>query len=128
MRRIKFKNSHLWLMVAALAASAVLLVVSFSYFISYTEDRQVNQTDRLSLTMNEAGRSVLANCQQIEAVKEQLRAVLKQSLDRLPTIAYYKNRPDELADAVAQTEQSILRFWPRDCYQLPAVKAAGIRK
>lgn len=74
-----------------------------------------------------SGKSVLANCQQIEVVKTELRATLTESLARTPSIAYYRTHPAELAATLAVTRKAIARFGPIDCYSLAAVRNAGLR-
>lgn len=104
------------LMVGALASAGAVFVGSFAFFLTNQQDRQVS-----------TGQTSLENCQQIEGLKLQLRAILRQSLARLPSTEYYRERPAELESAVASTRESIARFAPKDCYRLPAVEAAGLR-
>lgn len=88
------------------------MIAALSVFLILDEKRQ-----------DDAARTALSNCQQIEVVKTQIRESVQTSLDRLPTLAYYKRNPDELSDAMQSARESVRRFRAVDCYRLPAVSA-----
>lgn len=73
------------------------------------------------------GRSALQNCGQIETVKREIRKTVAVSLQRLPSLDYYRTRPEELARAERDTRKSIANFAPLDCYALPVVRDAGLK-
>lgn len=86
------------------------MIAALTVFLLLDEKRQ-----------NDAAKTALSNCQQIEVVKEQIRGTVSESLGRLPTLAYYKRNPGELQDALNSARASVERFKPIDCYSLPAV-------
>lgn len=73
-------------------------------------------------------RSSLFNCQQIELIKVRIRTAVQQSITELPNTEYYKTHPKELATALANANATLKDFEAFDCYNLPAVKEAGIDK
>jgi hypothetical protein len=82
---------------------------------------------RISSHQNELdAHSALYNCQQIELIKTRIRAAVEQSITSMPKIQYYKTHPRELATALANANATLKDFEAFDCYQLPAVKDAGI--
>jgi hypothetical protein len=74
-----------------------------------------------------SARAVLSNCQQIEAVKGEIRAILERSLAGLPSNAFYREHPEELAKALKNSRDALRRFAPDDCYALPVVRKAGLK-
>jgi hypothetical protein len=56
-----------------------------------------------------------STCSQVQAIKGQIEVSLHRSLLSIPTIAYYKNHPEELAKAVKQINGQIELFKPQDC-------------
>ena len=102
---------------AAVVASMVLLVFAVITSTSDERDRRIS-----------GAKSALTNCQQIEVVKAQLRETIRASLLQLPMIQYYRERPGELRSARLSGETSLRRFSPRDCYALPAVRDAGLKR
>lgn len=82
----------------------------------------------ISARRESAAKSVLINCQQVEIVKAEIQSTIKDSLTRLPEISYYKTRPEELENAIEQTNKTIKRFNPLDCYELPIVKSSNLKK
>lgn len=74
--------------------------------------------------------STLTNCQQIEKIKQQIRATLAASLKNLPDAAtkYYQDHPKDLARARQSVADSLNRFKPIDCYNLPVVRTSKIRR
>ncbi len=54
-------------------------------------------------------------CDTTNANREYIRLVLVRSLKTLPTIAYYRERPKELADAIDQTNQTLRALPPDPC-------------
>ena len=56
-----------------------------------------------------------AACVRIEALKSVARSQLHRGLKTLPTLTYYKEHPDELADARAQIHQQLHEFRPVKC-------------
>jgi hypothetical protein len=55
------------------------------------------------------------NCVQIETLKGTVRVQLSRSLRTLPTLAYYKAHPVELAAQIAATRQSLGEFAELHC-------------
>lgn len=108
------------LMVGALAASVAMFVGMFTI---YARDSQKQDRARVQAS----GQTALANCGQIEAVKQAIRGVLRDTRDRLPMDPDLKNNPDRLSVARASLSADIARFKPRDCYEVPVVKLAGIK-
>lgn len=68
-------------------------------------------------------KTVRQNCEQIELVKSQIRGTVESSIARLPTIAYYRQHPGELEQAVRDAQRSVERFAAVDCRSLPAVRS-----
>jgi len=73
-------------------------------------------------------RSVLANCQQIEMIKIEIRRDKQIELKRLRGLEYYRSRPAELRQAVGYLRGSLRRFRARDCFSLPAVERYGLER
>lgn len=73
-------------------------------------------------------RSAVSNCQQIEIVKDEIRATVSESVKRLPEIEYYKSHPDELKKAITDSEKSVARFKAIDCYKLPVVLDSNLKR
>jgi len=75
-----------------------------------------------------SARSALSNCQQIEAVKTEISVILNRSLASLSSNSYYAEHPDDLRKALADSADALRRFAPDDCYALPTVREAGIKR
>ena len=86
------------LLVGALVASIGIFISAFAFYANHARDVEDERAAR-------SGQTALANCQQIEALKDQVRAVLVNQ----------------------GVENEARRFEPRNCYDLPTVKAAGIK-
>lgn len=94
---------------------ALAIVAAAAFFIEddNADDKTVAET-------------IAFNCTQNENVKAQITESVQASVARLPQIAYYKTHPNELKVALEDAKKSIMRFAPIDCYELPAVKKAGV--
>lgn len=73
-------------------------------------------------------RTALYNCQGIEGIKAGDRRTIQRSLERLPSLEYYKTRPEELARAIHDTKAEIRARAPHDCYRLPIVRDSGLKR
>lgn len=54
-------------------------------------------------------------CLRVERNKDQIRKTIRQGLDRAPTLSYYRNRPEELAQTLADGKKQLRHFSPEDC-------------
>ena len=117
----KLPRARWVLMVGALAVSIAACILAFTY---YVRDNQNQERARVI----GVGQTTLSNCLQTETVKGQLVAVLEDSLERLPSLDYYKTHPVELKESQDNARESIKRFEPRDCYRLASVREAGIQR
>jgi hypothetical protein len=106
-----------------LYVTGIVLLVFASGFVAYSV---FVYGDTVHSRRVDNARTALQNCQQIELIKTQIRASVTASQQRLPTIAYYRTHPRELRQALKDSRASITRFHAVDCYQLPAVRAAGL--
>jgi ribosomal protein L18 len=55
------------------------------------------------------------NCQQIEDLKTQVRISIDNSSRRLPKIAYYRQHPKELKEALKENNSLVQRFAATTC-------------
>lgn len=111
-------NRREWALIAVAAVVSVLFLAgNVWWLVSITTANQEAQA-----------RTSLENCQQIEVIKAQIRATVRESVARLPTIDYYRKHPEELEASIKASLGSVARFAPRDCYKQPAVVAVGIKK
>jgi hypothetical protein len=111
------------LLVVAVAVSMLLLTGTVVSFVRSEKDRRNGQAQRRIAN----AQSVLENCLAIEDLKDAERGDREANLKILPTISYYKTRPDELEIALKATRESIARFKPEDCYALPTVHGVGLK-
>lgn len=118
--RAKWRPAVTSLVVVSSVAFAILTLAEFS---RSEQARRAAQAQRRI----DAGVSVLDNCQGVEAVKAALHATIDANLKQLPHLAYYKARPDELAQAQKDARLSLARFAASNCYALPTVRAAGLK-
>jgi hypothetical protein len=56
-----------------------------------------------------------ATCVRVSRINAQIEVSLHRSLKSIPTIAYYKNHPEELAKVIDQTQEQIELFRPVSC-------------
>lgn len=70
------------------------------------------------LFVNKQHDASYSNCRQIEVIKAQIRGTVKDSQDRLPTLAYYKAHHAELRTALNDSKKSLRRFERIDCKSL----------
>lgn len=116
-----------WLTRAELAALVVAVCffgVAAGVFFHEASARSAAQHER----QRASAASALDNCQQIEAIKAQIRGTVEASLLRLPKVDYYEDHPDELAQAEKDARASVARFGEEDCYDLPVVRLAGLHQ
>jgi Na+-transporting NADH:ubiquinone oxidoreductase subunit NqrC len=116
----RWKPVLVFVALAASVAFASAAVLSFAYAENQRRDAQAQR--RVS-----NARSIVDTCQQVEAVKTALRGTIEASLAQLPTLGYYKARPEELAQAQKSARLSLARFTETDCYALPIVRSVGLR-
>lgn len=101
-RRLGAKD-YLVLIVALLVTAAFVLSA-----VSASRNRQID-----------AAKSAYQNCAQIEVVKSEIYATIEQSIGNLNHIGYYRTHPAEKLAAIKQATESLVRFAPRDCRNLP---------
>lgn len=105
-----------WLViVAATLAALVFLAGNIWWLVNVQSDGRRAQAE-----------SSLSNCKQIEAIKDQIRGTLQESVARLPKLGYYKEHPEELGEALENSVDAVARFAPNDCYNLPGVRKEGL--
>lgn len=110
--------------MTATVAAMLFAAINIAYYVTVAKDRAAAQAQRRV----DAGLSTLDNCLQIEALKTAQREDKLAVLKQLPTLDYYKTRPAELKMANRSVRASLSRFVPNDCYQLPTVANAGIKR
>lgn len=104
--RVKRNLGGEWLVLVGAVAVLVISAVSLSQTL---ELRGLRVTD--------AAESTLTNCQATESIKRQIRGVIVE--------AGRKRGSEEQQRA---REKAIARFSATDCYALPIVRAAGLRR
>lgn len=86
-------------------------------------DRQVENASQQA-----EGRSTLSNCQEIEALKRQVRDSVTEGIKRTKSLTGIPGYgAKERAESIADGERTLERFHARNCYALPSVREAGIR-
>ena len=94
----------LWPLMA-LVVFVLVLALAFAGVVAH--DSQARARDRADLVMQ--------NCLAIEHLKSYAYATAIRSLKTLPTIAYYKQHPDELQAALGQVREQRAFFAPKPC-------------
>ena len=108
--RVGPRGPSLWLPYVVMGAAVIAMLWAFHV-------QNIHQ-------QNAVARSTLQNCRQIEVIKDQIRGTVHASILRLPTIAYYRQHPAELHQAVLDAQRSVARFAPVNCARLPSVRSA----
>jgi hypothetical protein len=108
--------------IAVVLSMAVAIFTLAAYSHSEKERRAATMQRRIGAAV-----SFLDTCQSVEALKSSLYTTVENGIRQLPTLEYYKRRPDELATALKSQRLTLQRFTPSDCYALPTVKSAGLR-
>jgi type II secretory pathway pseudopilin PulG len=103
-------------------ATVVVVVVIVVVLLAFSSARLGRRQDYQS------AQSALRNCLVIEQLKRQIYETALSSERRLPTLAYYQEHPRELPGALKEAKQTVERFSPSDCYQLPEVVDVGITR
>lgn len=60
-------------------------------------------------------RSTTSNCQRIAQLEQVIQIQIRRSLSTLPTLAYYKQHPDELQHQLVLAKAELRAFTPTAC-------------
>lgn len=96
----------------------VIMLVAIAIFASAAYFRIVDVKDRRKENVDTA----YALCLSIEDIKSQIHLTIQDSMDKLPTVPYYRTHPRELVKALEDTRKTRDRFAAQDCDELPLVK------
>lgn len=95
----------------------MMMVVGVALFFVAVVVKDNRDTKRI-------GRSDLTLCLKFT---KPIEITQRRALTTLPTLAYYKEHPEELRDQISQIKAMLHSFASATCYELPSVKEAGLK-
>jgi len=103
---------------ATLVLSVLVMIVSITIFgataFMYARNQDSEKRSQDTALRNQA-MIQKETCKQVEMVKDQIRATLERGLKSLPTIDYYRTRPEELKRAIESNRRALDAFKRRKC-------------
>jgi hypothetical protein len=106
----------------------LLLVLStFGGFLA-VRDVQNDQSRASRDRVTASAKSQITNCKQVEALKSQVRQVVTKQKSRTKGLHIPGFGPKEKRQAIRDADDTLRRFHKIDCYSLPIVKTAGLRR
>ncbi len=91
-----------WSIAAVIFVSVTLAAVAVAVWSQQTNSSRI-------------ARVAMSNCRAIEHLKAYAYSTAVRSLKTLPTLAYYKQHPDELKPALTQVREQRDYFAPQTC-------------